>query len=1156
MLDIYLIGAPRVFLNGERVSVQRKKTRALLFYLAMHPQGVERGILANLFGGNGDGKEKRRTLRRYLNFVRGIDRSHEFVLNYYDTLQLDPNYVTVDALKLLNIAEDVRKNKHGFDDNGRTLPLALYQKAEKILQALEGVNFIDSNELDKSDNLLDWKNEEDLRLKKAQGLLCTALAAMKEHLGQASASLMWAERALAVDQTEDAYYFQLKAWRDMGEFEQARSAYGMLKESFGADMSKRLTALDADILNMREPSPLYARPVWAVRPSVHLPFVGQSEILQRMNVNYQHGIGSLLVGETGAGKTRLVEQFYKNLPLKPNVLQVTCYKDNEKLPYQPWIDMLRYSFTREFWQTTPAWWTTPLTMLLPQLHDYRDDLDAKPGDVFTTTLVFEAFHNLLDHANKQNTTLLFVEDAQWMDQVSFMLLKHLIIQSTFKQWNIGLVVTSRFGMHTGAESFEFDAMQGKLDEIKVDPLGQGEIKELAFSLLNDLLSDKKAERLQKMTGGNPFFLLEILNYQATHEDVDIFEDFSAAPPSVRQLIATRLDILSPQAHKVLSYAAIQGNHFILSTLEEALEMSLEEMHTVISELTTAHLIYFYKKDIDLHYAFVHEKLREEIVNTLSPVDLRIMHAKTAKVLAPKRLYQNELAAVLAEHHENAGEFKEAFYAWYAAARHAYNIFSPNDSHAAYRRAEKLLSRIELGEESIYDFYFNWNVMLFSIDDPDTLEKVMQDLLAFAQRRGSNLLIGAALDGLSDVCMARNQFKEGLSYVEEALPHMVMSAHIPAQMIAFIHQGVFLYMLKNFPDSLESFRIVLSLENGQHDPGRFYSLGNAYYNMAVVLTGMGYPTKAIEEAQKSVYHLRLSFSPHSIVSPYSIMGLANYYIGEYSAGKKYALNSLELAKRTGTWRMVGYASAYAGMNETELPELGNAWHHAQKAISYGEKYGHTEIVAMGYKIIGDIYTRLESPLKAVEAYRRGMVMDKDSFVTVENAARLGVTLGLVGDPKGSALLEDALTNARKAGLEIIEFNARALQMSLFIARKDYPNFDEHLPAIRTILTERSHPKSYVWTDYLQAQRLAQEGNPEAALTLLEQTLPVLDEIEFFWIHLRAQRLYFSLRQKLKRDTRQTQAKINTMLAEIEKGLGNAPLSEEWEIFSLRIKKEIA
>ncbi len=1155
MLDIHLLGAPRVFQNGQLIRIERKTTRALLFYLAMSPKGVSRGFLSESFGGDGDEAQKRTRLRSYLSYIRKLDKDTPFLITYHDSVRLDPNWVHVDVLELAKLANEISQIRGSYQGQDATLPLALYERLAQRADEFDYPRFIANNDFEINAALSQWHAEKEATVHRDQETVFAFLAETDDRLGRTTQALKWAEQTLKYAQSEIAYYVLIKSLRDFGEIERARDYYQEAEDAFGDGLSVRIRALGKDLVTITESDPTYGRPVWMIRPSVALPFVGQQEILRRMQVNYQRGIGSLLVGESGAGKTRLAQEFYENLPLPPNLLLVPSYKDNENLPYQPWIDMLRHSFTPAFWQHTPAWWTTPLTMLLPELHEYRNDLDAEPGDVFASSLVFEAVKNLLHYANKQGAILVFVEDAQWMDRVSFMLLKYLILQSTFKQWNIGLVVTSRLGIHSGVDRFELDSMQGRLDEINVTALDADAIKKIAFYLLNKVLAPQKIERLSKMTGGNPFFLLELLSFQAAHAEVDIFEDFTVAPPSVRQLIAARLDLLSQKARQVLNYAAIQGNHFIVSTLEEVLAMSHEEMHVAISELTSLRLINFVKKDLELHYAFVHEKLREEIINTLSPIDLRVMHAKVANLLAQKHIYQDEQAAVLAEHYEYAGDFEKAFFAWYAAAKYAYAIFSPKDAHKAYLRAEKLLAYFNLVDEKIYNFYFHWNAMLFNTDDPDTLEAVMLGLLTSAQRRGSSLLIGAALDGLSDVCMARNRFEEGLAYVEEALPYFIMAAHIPAQIIAFIHQGVFRYMLKNFPDSLESFQTALSLYDEQRDPESMYLVGNIYYQIATSLTGMGYPVKAIEKARQSAHYMRLSFAPDTTIAPHSIMGLANYYIGEYSTGKKRALQSLKLAKRTDAWRMSGYAAAYAGMNETEIPELGNAHLHAREAIRYGEEHGHTEIVAMGYKIIGDIYARLESPVKAADAYQRGLIVDKDSFVTVENAARLGVTLGLVGDPKADALLKDALAGASQAGLEIIEFNARALQLSLFIARQDYQRFDEAMPAIRDTLTTRSHPKSYVWTNYLQAQRLYQEEKFTESLTLLEETLPVLNEIEFFWIRLRAQRLYLQLLSQLGRETNPTKTHIADMLARIEMGLDSAPLEDEWLVFKARVKKEL-
>lgn len=1152
MLDIHLLGMPRVYLNKTQISVKRKRTRALFFFLAMHPQGVERGLLADLFGGDGDSVKKRSRLRRYLNFVRQIDKDHEFVITYHDTVRIDPEQLSVDALKLLALADDVKKNHGTGRDSGRTIPIPLFQDVEKFVSELAGSDFISSSDMDQNNDLSQWKTAEDARLKRAQGVLLTFLAELNAKIGRAALSLGWAERALDVNPTEDAYYYQLRALRDMGEFDKARAEFLSLEKSFGGDMSRRLREMGREILQMEVPSPSQVSPDWPIRPSMLAPFVGQDALIELMLSNYQQGIGTLVTGEAGAGKTRLVQEFHESLALRPQVLLVPCYRDRENLPYQPWKDMLSHAFDEAFWQDFPKLWTEPLGMLLRELHDYRDDLDSKPSDFFAHQLVVEAMMNVLVHASKEDPLLLFVDDAQWMDRASMGLLQYLIQQSVFDQWKIGLVITSRVGTKRDFDHLDLGELPGKLDEIELARLDDVSIKFLTSYLLNEKFSDDQIAHLQKLTGGNPYFLLEILNFHKTHAEVDIFASFSKSPSSVEQLIATRLNALLPSSRKVLTYAAIQGNHFGLGLLEEVLGLPMEEMTDVIAELEDVRLIHFLEEDGDLYYAFSHEKLREEIIRLLSPADLRMIHAKLAEVLAPKNLYQNELAAVLAEHYEKAGALREAFFSWVAAAKHAYRFLSANDAYTAYLRAEKLVSHLSLSDEELYDFYFGWNLTLRYNDVPDMLEEVMNGMLSLGKQRKSSLLIGTALDGLGDVCMVRDEFERGLEFVEEALAYLIMDSHIPAQMNAFIHQGVFHYLLKNFPAALDSFQTVLSLSEEYIDRRTPHPVGHAHYQMAVGMTGMGYPLIALEHAKKSLHYMRLSGVPHASMLPHSIMTMIYYYLGEYTAGKEHALHSIELSRRTNSQRMLGYSISYAGINETEIPELGNAWQRGLDSVAYGQEFDHPDVIGIGQKIFGDIYARLEAPIKAAEAYQKGLDVDRESIVSVENAARLGVILGLLGKPEADALLENAIANAHEAGLETVEISARALQLSLFVTRKEYDLFDAKRDAVGSALVERSHPKSFVWVDYLQSLRLYQEGKLEGSLALLEQTLPVLGELEFFWIHMRAQRLYVDLLKALGRDPANPRAKLAEMLNIIETGLGDAPLWEEWAAFSKKIR----
>ena len=251
-------------------------------------------------------------------------------------------------------------------------------------------------------------------------------------------------------------------------------------------------------------------------------------------------------------------------------------------------------------------------------------------------------------------------------------------------------------------------------------------------------------------------------------------------------------------------------------------------------------------------------------------------------------------------------------------------------------------------------------------------------------------------------------------------------------------------------------------------------------------------------------------------------------------------------------MLGYAAAYAGFNETELASFGVAWSHAQKAIRVGKRHNHSEISSMGYKILGDIYMRLDALPQAAEAYQQGVDVDKGSFAMLENLARLGLTLSLLGDPNGDTVLQKALSYAKDTGLDSVWGYAKALELGLFITRDDLVAFEENLPEVRNFLQERAHPDSVLWIKYLQALSLSRQGEMESALEQLEKILPAFEGGPFFWIKIRALKLYIKTLHATGRESDVPSAQLEEMLQHIEGALGDAPLQEEWQAFAERTR----
>jgi predicted ATPase len=93
--------------------------------------------------------------------------------------------------------------------------------------------------------------------------------------------------------------------------------------------------------------------------------------------------------------------------------------------------------------------------------------------------------------------------------------------------------------------------------VALEPLGPAESGELIARLLgDDHLESDRAEQIGAAAGGNPLYLEEMLamiEHSGRHDLV--------VPPSIRALLAARLDQLDPQERSVLDRGSIEGQLF-------------------------------------------------------------------------------------------------------------------------------------------------------------------------------------------------------------------------------------------------------------------------------------------------------------------------------------------------------------------------------------------------------------------------------------------------------------------------------------------------------------------------------------------------------------------------------------------------------------------
>src|SRR5262249_40157336 len=184
------------------------------------------------------------------------------------------------------------------------------------------------------------------------------------------------------------------------------------------------------------------------------------------------------------------------------------------------------------------------------------------------------------------------------------------------------------------------------------------------ALLRDLVgADASVKALpdliRERTGGNPFFIEEVV--QALVEDGSLVGvkgayklvkpiEKVAVPPTVRAVLAARIDRLESREKHLLQTAAGIGKEFAEPVLKRVAELSEAELPDSPGKITAAEFIYQEALYPQAEYAFKHP-LTQEVAYHAQLGDRRArLHSSVARAL--QALYPDKLderAAVIADH---------------------------------------------------------------------------------------------------------------------------------------------------------------------------------------------------------------------------------------------------------------------------------------------------------------------------------------------------------------------------------------------------------------------------------------------------------------------------------------------------------------------------
>jgi PAS domain S-box-containing protein len=317
---------------------------------------------------------------------------------------------------------------------------------------------------------------------------------------------------------------------------------------------------------------------------------------------------------------------------------------------------------------------------------------AQGPEIFGETRSLESLVALLDALGQPGKPAVVVlDDGQWGDELTFKLLDGWLRRRDPEAPGRYLLVVIAFRSEEVLPDHPLRRLS-PLAHVALPALAARELHDLAASMAGPL----PAEALQlvvRLAGGSPFIASAVLEglveSGSLHWQPGGWRLESTPQPEPQAshragvVLAQRIRRLPPEAQRLLTAGAVLGKEFDADFAAALTAQAPDEVHAALAEARRRHIVW--ARAGEQRQAFVHDKLRETLLDLLAPAARQQLHHLAAVSIER----QNPgLVFELAYHFDAAGEPARALPYALAAAAEARSRCAPEIAEQQYRIAER------------------------------------------------------------------------------------------------------------------------------------------------------------------------------------------------------------------------------------------------------------------------------------------------------------------------------------------------------------------------------------------------------------------------------------------------------------------------------------
>jgi tetratricopeptide (TPR) repeat protein len=661
----------------------------------------------------------------------------------------------------------------------------------------------------------------------------------------------------------------------------------------------------------------------------------------------------------------------------------------------------------------------------------------------------------IEAAAVDSPLVLTLEDIQWSDASTLDWLAHiarrpeparLMVLATFRPADAAALAAGLAGIVSEL------ALHGRCREIALSPLTLEAIEVYLTARLGPgsrLAQTREVARLLlERTGGNPLFIVSIVNQLAQQEgDVATPGAIVAIPQDVRRFIERQIDELSEADRVLLTAASVIRREFATAAVVATLDTGVEQVETTCARLAREG-VFIVRSGSTLWpdgtptelYTFRHDLYRELLYERLSATRRAQSHARVgARLEAAWATRPEAIAAEIAEHfergnalaraiphhqraaakalrrsanHEAIGHLRRALDAIghiadeternkvevelqvaMGAAYMALRGFGAPEVQQAYTRAEKLCDR--LGERAdIFPALWGQWMFRWGRSEIDAASRVGDRLLTLAAKSGSVALELQAHHAMWATAFGRGEFAQARSHAVAGL-----AIYDPN-----IHQA-------------------MASSYGNHDAAVC-----AGYFSTFALAIEGDAQRARSSMESTLATARGLADPFSLALALYFASAAMQILGDVKLAATHAEESLQMATEHGLAMVKAWSAGVQGWSLAQDGEHARGLAMLGEAIASLQATQSRNFLSYLFGLLADARFKADLHAEALEAVEQGLALSQDGerFYSAELYRLHGALCAHPSSARhreAAVSFEKAIAIARQQGAETFERKAR-------------------------------------------------------------------------------------------------------------------------------------